>query len=155
MGSTIIAKLCSGGPCNICCPALTILSFIIANLAYIGSNSPCILALYPNQPFTLQTWLIVDTIKSALLLLIFCILGCRFLSNQNICFALFLTYTLFATLWFILGSIIFWDKLQYYRASCSSGISTYMFFNLIFTLIFVIILIVYVVFYSCTLWRNS
>lgn len=112
-------------------------AFIIPDLIYANQNSECVTREVDGIAFPLKTWLMVDAytrIAMSAIILIFAILAC--VSFKNVVhlipcvFLLILIYSLFLLAWLIVGSIMFFGKLNP-QGACTGGVQTYMYVFLI------------------------
>lgn len=113
------------------------LPFIVCNLYYAYRADPCVNTIADGIAFNLSVWLQVDAyLRIALcgMFLIAGLLGCCSLNAGVTCGActicFMLIYGLFSLAWSIVGSVLFWGKLNPMGA-CSDGVQGYMFAMLI------------------------
>ncbi len=117
------------------------LSFIVPSLVYAYEGTTCVNTLVDGISFTLSTWLQVDAymrIGVVGILLIAAIASCISLNlgvKMFVCvICLILFYSLFQLAWMIVGSVLFWGKLNPIGV-CSGGVQAYMYALLIISYI--------------------
>jgi hypothetical protein len=117
------------------------LGFIISSLVYAYQDSACVLAVPDGFSFNLKTWLQVDAyLRIALitLLLVVAIVSCiNFKAGVGLAFCVICTmliYSLFSFAWTIVGSVLYWGKLNP-TGICTGGVHDYMYALLIITYI--------------------
>lgn len=137
-----MGRVCGG---TLLCVSIVLLifnlSFIIPDLIYASENEPCVSTFVDGFTFNLSTWLKVD----AALRIVVC--GSLFLVGIAACIKISLgyaalcivlvfivLYTIFQLIWLIVGSVLFWGKLNP-LGICTGGVQSYMFANLIINLL--------------------
>lgn len=113
------------------------LAFIIPDLIYAYQDSACVLTYVDGFSFNLKTWLQVDgytRLGMIVLLLIVAVVSCISVdagARLGICVVVtMILYSLFAFAWIIVGSVLFWNKLNP-QGICRNGVHDYMYALLI------------------------
>lgn len=115
------------------------LAFIIPSLIYSYQGSSCVTTMAEGFSFPLSTWLQVDAytrVGIVALFLLVAIVSCIStasgvkLAILSVC--LLMIYSLFSLAWTIVGSVLFWGKLNP-AGVCSGGVQSYMYALLIIT----------------------
>lgn len=125
--------------CLFCVFMIVNLGFIIPSLIYAYQGSTCVLTMVDGFSFNLKTWLQVDAymrVAMISLLLVVAIISCiKFEAGVGMAFCVICTlliYSLFALAWTIVGSVLFWAKLNP-KGICTGGVGSYMYALLIIT----------------------
>ena len=115
------------------------LAFIIPNLVYAYQGSQCVTTITDGIAFNLSTWLQVDAYMRIAMVVLLLIVGIAMCINVAagmtcgmcvICFMI--VYSIFAFAWTIVGSVLFWGKLNP-TGVCTGGVQVYMYILLIIT----------------------
>jgi len=118
------------------------LAFIIPSLIYAYSGDMCVLTAADGFSINLSVWLQVDSymrIAIISLLILVAFISCCSLNKGPTCAAcvicFILIYSLFSFAWTIVGSVLFWGKLNP-SGVCTGGVQSYMYAMLIISYIF-------------------
>lgn len=115
------------------------LAFIVPDLVYAYQGSTCVTTLADGFSFTLATWLQVDGYARLSIVTLFILVAVASCVSESaaakgfllaLCILVF--YSLFAMAWAIVGSVMFWGKLNP-AGVCSGGVQSYMYALLIIT----------------------
>lgn len=120
--------------------AVVNLPFIILNYHYTSKNDSCTKDQMLVPPMPLATWMLVDAIVRAVMLVALAIIAAvtkfRYTDGQRMFhhyLKLVLVFVIFEVIWMILGAISLFTTLK----SCSQGLFIYLIIMIAATLIFV------------------
>jgi hypothetical protein len=95
------------------------LAFAIPDLIYAYQGSECVTVIPEGFSFGMATWLAVDGyLRLAVIGMVLLVLGVNFISSSvgeklaKFGVLLFILYSLFSLSWLIVGSVMYWGKLN-------------------------------------------
>ena len=116
------------------------LFFIIPDLIFASQENDCVNSYVNGIAFTLSTWLKVDAYVRIFVLIFLMIVAIVTCINEKLgntlfegFFCLMILYILFAFSWALVGSFMFWQRLNP-AGKCAGGVQIYM--NIILSLTF-------------------
>ena len=111
--------------------------FVIPGLVYVVQGTECVKTLPPDFSLTLSTWLQIDAYLRLIVIIIFisvfiCIyksvkIGYKIAASV---YCIIMSYCLISFIWTIIGSVLFWGKLNP-TGVCTGNVKFYTYFVLI------------------------
>ena len=111
-------------------------AFIVPDLIYASQGSTCVTTIPDGFSFTLGTWLEVDAYTRISIVALFLLVALASCCSESaaakgllIALCILVFYSLFAMSWTIVGSVMFWGKLNP-AGVCTGPVQAYVYHHL-------------------------